>query len=90
MLITLPLGVLHAKPQSKGAVLFSPGLPAQKRQALSRLAMGKVIRVSLCFRERFWVDIRINKKSLSKLSFLFSDDELFPTWWSASSRACSG
>jgi monoamine oxidase len=81
VLITLPLGVLHAIPKSKGAVQFSPQLPAQKRQALSKLAMGKVIRVSLCFRERFWEDIRINKKPLSKLSFLFSDDELFPTWW---------
>jgi monoamine oxidase len=80
-LITLPLGVLQAKTKSKGAVQFSPRLPAQKRQALSKLAMGKVIRVSLCFRERFWEDLRVNKKSLSKLSFLFSDDELFPTWW---------
>ena len=43
--------------------------------------MGKVIRVSLCFRVRFWEDIHFNKRSLSKLSFLFSDDELFPTWW---------
>jgi len=43
--------------------------------------MGKVIRVTLCFRERFWENLRLNKKSLSKLSFLFSDDKLFPTWW---------
>src|SRR5690349_16173305 len=43
--------------------------------------MGKVIRVTLCFKERFWDNVRAGKKSLSKLSFLFSDDELFPTWW---------
>ena len=75
-LITVPLAVLQSK-----SIKFTPALPAQKRQALSKLAMGKVIRVTLCFRERFWENLRVNKKSLSKLSFLFSDDKLFPTWW---------
>jgi monoamine oxidase len=84
VLITLPLGVLQASPRSYGAVRFTPALPAEKRKALSKLAMGKVIRVTLCFRERFWEDLHLptnQPKSLSKLSFLFSDSELFPTWW---------
>jgi len=48
--------------------------------------MGKVIRVTLCFRERFWQKIKSpeENKTLSNLSFLFSHDshdDLFPTWW---------
>ena len=79
-LITLPLGVLQAEPQS---VRFEPELPAKKKTALEKLAMGKVVRVTLCFRERFWQDLRGTPGSgtLRNLSFLFSRDNLFPTWW---------
>jgi monoamine oxidase len=78
-LVTLPLGVL----QSAGFVRFEPELPQQKREALEKLAMGKVVRVILCFRERFWQDLRgsSESRSLADLSFLFSRDEFFPTWW---------
>ena len=78
-LITLPLGVL----QSADALRFEPDLPANKRAALEKLAMGKVVRVTLCFRERFWEDLHgtPGPKSLADLSFLFSRDEFFPTWW---------
>jgi monoamine oxidase len=79
-LITLPLGVLQAQPQSVG---FEPQLPAKKKAALEKLAMGKVVRVTLCFRERFWQDLRGRRDSatLRNLSFLFSRDNFFPTWW---------
>jgi monoamine oxidase len=40
--------------------------------------MGPVIRVSLCFRNRFWEDL----PEMRNLSFLFTDDPQFPTWWS--------
>jgi monoamine oxidase len=78
IVITLPLGVLQ-----NGAVVFDPALPGSKQQALQKLAMGKVVRVTLCFRRRFWENLRPNdgQKSLAGMSFLFSDDELFPTWW---------
>ncbi len=77
-LITLPLGVLQS-----GFVGFEPDLPQQKRQAMDRLAMGKVVRVVLCFRERFWQDMHGSRgsHSLANLSFLFSRDDFFPTWW---------
>jgi monoamine oxidase len=78
VLITVPLGVLQSdSPQ------FDPQLPAEKRTALSGLVMGKVVRVVLCFREPFWRDIRgtSHSKSLANLSFLFSRDDFFPTWW---------
>ena len=79
-LITLPLGVLQAEPQS---VRFEPELPAKKKTALEKLAMGKVVRVTLCFRERFWQYLRGTPGSgtLRNLSFLFSRDNFFPTWW---------
>jgi monoamine oxidase len=78
-LITLPLGVL----QTAGFVRFEPELPIQKQAALEKLAMGKVVRVTLCFRERFWKDLRgaPDSRSLDDLSFLFSRDSFFPTWW---------
>ncbi|PYX55116.1 MAG: FAD-dependent oxidoreductase [Acidobacteria bacterium] len=85
VLITLPLGVLRASTEENGAVRFAPDLPRQKKRALSKLAMGKVIRVTLRFRERFWVrlpkDRRKGSKTLAKMSFLFSQDDCFPTWW---------
>jgi len=83
-LITLPLGVLQARPRQAGAVQFQPALP-EKERALQKLRMGKVMRVSLRFRRRFWDALRPGKgrKSLNKMTFLFSRDELFPTWWTA-------
>jgi monoamine oxidase len=79
-LVTLPLGVLQAEPES---VRFEPELPAQKHNALDKLAMGKVVRVTLCFRERFWEDLHgePDSRTLADLSFLFSRDAFFPTWW---------
>jgi monoamine oxidase len=96
-LITLPLGVLQS-----GSIRFDPQLPAEKQTALQKLSMGKVVRVTFCFRERFWAGVgrapspakaardhgaRTSAKGgtrdqdLSNLSFLFSRDPLFPTWW---------
>jgi monoamine oxidase len=78
-LVTLPLGVL----QSAGFVRFEPELPREKSHALQKLAMGKVVRVALCFRERFWQDLHGtgDSRTLANLSFLFSRDNFFPTWW---------
>lgn len=72
-IVTLPLGVLKS-----AAVRFDPPLPG-KDEAMRMLAMGPVIRVSLCFRERFWEDL----PEMRNLSFLFTDDPQFPTWWSS-------
>jgi monoamine oxidase len=71
--ITLPLGVLQS-----GTVHFNPGLPPEKQRAFASLGMGPVIRVSLCFRDRFWEEL----PEMRNLSFLFTDDPDFPTWWS--------
>jgi len=82
VLITVPLGVLKAGSGKLGSIHFAPPLPADKRAAMDKMEMGRVIRVALRFRERFWDALRPNgKKTLAEMSFLFSDDELFPTWW---------
>ncbi|HEV2729927.1 MAG TPA: NAD(P)/FAD-dependent oxidoreductase, partial [Terriglobales bacterium] len=85
LLITLPLSILQAIPEEPFAVRFVPDLPRQKQAALDKLAMGKVIRVTLRFRERFWEHLRpphsTESKSLANMSFLLSQEEWFPTWW---------
>ena len=72
-IITLPLGVLKAN-----SVVFSPSLP-EKQNAMSFLEMGPVIRVSLCFATKFWQ----HEPEMADLSFLFTDDPEFPTWWTS-------
>jgi monoamine oxidase len=80
--ITLPLGVLAAPPEAPGAVRFSPDLPG-KRAAIERLAMGHTVKVVLRFRETFWEHGAQELPRLERLSFLFSDDEVMPTWWTS-------
>ncbi len=72
--ITLPLGVLKS-----GAVRFTPELPKEKQRALNGLEMGPVVRASLAFRDKFW-ELR---PGLKDLSFLFTDNQRFPTWWTS-------
>jgi len=68
-IITLPLGVLQA-----GAVRFSPSL-TRKREALSKLASGPVIRVAMRFHEAVW------EKRAPGVSFFNRPDAPFPTFW---------
>ena len=84
VLITIPLGVLQVASKDNGAVQFTPELPRTKLEALKKLEMGKVIRVTLRFRNRFWDSISApgnERKTLSGMGFLFSQDDWFPTWW---------
>jgi len=84
ILVTVPLSVLKANAGHSGAIQFTPPLPAQKLVALDKMEMGKVIRVVLRFRERFWESIKPSarsRKNLSGMGFLFSQSEWFPTWW---------
>ena len=87
VLVTLPLPLLNL-PGEVGGVEFAPALPLEKIAAIGKLEMGKVIRIVLRFRHRFWDSIaeppggkQGRAKTLSDMSFLLSDDELFPTWW---------
>ncbi|MGC2743207.1 MAG: NAD(P)/FAD-dependent oxidoreductase [Candidatus Angelobacter sp.] len=72
-IVTLPLGVLKSN-----SVVFSPALP-KKRNAMGLLESGPAIRVSLCFQEKFWE----RDPKMAEMSFLFTDDPQFPTWWTS-------
>jgi monoamine oxidase len=92
LLISVPLGVLQARAGDKGAIQFSPDLPLNKQNAIRNIMMGKVIRITLRFRERFWAELPAGlakphdaerTKTMDDMSFLLSQDEWFPTWWTA-------
>ncbi len=86
VLVTVPLGVLQAQPVQRGAIDFSPSLPKDKLDSIAGMEMGKVLRVVLHFRERLWDHLHAKgnpKKKLDRMSFLFSQDKWFPTWWTA-------
>jgi monoamine oxidase len=85
VIVTLPLAVLKAPPGKMGTLQFIPGLPKEKLAALDKLEMGKVIRLVLRFRHRFWETIAPpgERRTLADMSFLFSHDQWFPTWWTA-------
>jgi len=70
--ITVPVGVL-----ASGSIQFDPEPPVL-RPVCEAMDMGQTIRIVLRFRERFW-----ERDGKEHLSFLFSDDEVMPTWWTA-------
>jgi monoamine oxidase len=69
--VALPLGVLQS-----GSPRISPE-PSSSIAAIGKLAMGSATRITLLFRERFW------ESSARNLSFLFAQEHLPPTWWTA-------
>lgn len=68
IVIALPLGVLQS-----GSVEIAPVPVTQS--AIDKLAMGTATRITLVFRERFWLD------AVPDLSFLLAQQELPATWW---------
>jgi monoamine oxidase len=83
--ITLPLGVLQAKPGEAGAVRFVPELPEEKHDSIRGVAMGHVVRITLRFRERFWEELDLpeigGREDLSQLGFIHYPEATIPTWW---------
>jgi monoamine oxidase len=77
-IVTLPLGVLQAVNDSPGAVRFTPALDA-KRTALTGLASGPVLKLSLRFRRAFWEELDGGK--YQDASFFHSAETAFPTFW---------
>jgi len=68
-IVTLPLGVLQA-----GTVQFDPPLPSRQQRAISDLAFGSVMKITMVFQERFWPE--------ANFGFVHSLDDPIPTWWS--------
>ncbi len=83
VVITLPLGVLQAPQGTPGAVSFEPPL-LEKSSALHLLYMGQTIRSSLIFGEPWWEQLQVHdyaQGALRDMSFVFSHQDWFPTWW---------
>jgi monoamine oxidase len=78
-LVTVPLGVLQQRAGARGAIRFSPALPRGHREAIARLAMGRVIKVVVRFREALGV------APLGAIpgatGFLHAPGSVVPTWW---------
>ncbi len=77
--VTVPLGVLQARPGSPGAIRFAPALPAGKRAAIDRLAMGNVVKIAVRFRDPLgsgW-----SSSIPRNTGFLHLPGGAAPVWW---------
>ena len=82
VIIALPLGVLQADRNEKGAIEFHPPIKEQS-QAINNLGFGAIIKFLLEFKDAFWENNDTKKlagKSLKDMAFLISDENI-PTWW---------
>lgn len=83
-IVTVPLGVLQAPFGAFGSIDFDPPLDGKAR-AIAGMAMGSIMRVVLRFKTRFWTEkslaARAGLPSLESLTFIQSDDDDFPVWW---------
>ena len=73
VVITVSLGVLQG-----GAIRFDPE-PEEMLEAAHALRFGDAFRVTFLFERSFWDENRETKGA----GFLFSDEPLFPVWWTA-------
>jgi monoamine oxidase len=73
-IVTLPIGVL----QTQGE-LFAPALPAEKRAAIDRIAMGPVFKVALEFRAPFWEQVENGR--FRDAGFFQAPDRQLQTLW---------
>lgn len=82
VIVALPLGVLQAPKNAKGAIRFNPQLHEQT-VALKNIGFGSILKILLEFDNLFWESESINKMveaDLSTIGFLFTD-EVIPTFW---------
>jgi monoamine oxidase len=82
LIVTVPLGVLKARPGQPGAVRFDPP-PTAILRALDALESGHVCKVVLRLREPVW------EASARPASMTFFHDPAlpFPTWWTTGPAA---
>lgn len=78
--ITLPLSVMQLPPLTPGSVLFTPALP-RKQLPLSRLLMGPVVKLILCFSKPFWDEIDDGEHR--DVAFFHAQGAPFPTFWTS-------
>lgn len=87
VIVTLPIGVLKAPPESAAAVAFEPKVEPLER-AIVGIESGNVVKVVFRLREMFWSDpawlrSRVRGERTRPAQFLHAAGETFPTWWTA-------
>jgi monoamine oxidase len=80
LVVTVPLGVLQARPGDASAIAFEPPLEGKQR-ALAGLAMGPALRVSLQFGGPFWEALEHGR--WRDASFFHTTEPPFRTFWTA-------
>lgn len=73
LLITVPLGILQANQGETGAIRFYPELTS-KKEALSHLKMGHVLKILIQCKERFW-------EKQGRFGVLVVPDAEICGWW---------
>lgn len=83
VILTVPVSLLHADATGRGAITFSPEVPAV-RQAASLLAMGHVRRIGILL-DRPPLDLldERRRKQLTKLTFIQAQGVDVPVWWTS-------
>jgi monoamine oxidase len=79
-IVTVPLGVLQARPGEPGALAIDPEPPALRR-ALGGLVMGEAVRVVVELSEPPWPEEVAAR--LAGVAFLRTPGSPFQTWWTA-------
>lgn len=82
LLLALPLGVLQADKNEKGAIAFTPPIP-EYDNAIKQMGFGSIIKILLEFEAPFWEDEATSKRvefNLKNMGFVLSD-QVIPTWW---------
>jgi monoamine oxidase len=84
IILTLPLGVMLARPPRRGAVRFDPPLRA-KRKVIAKMGIGHVVRITLRFDGRRWKRILpgvLRGTARGGFGFIHSRMAGVPVWWS--------
>ncbi len=77
-IVTVPLGVLQARPGDVGHIAFEPPL-STKQEALRKLESGPVIKLMLRFRSAFWE--QFDNGRARNASFLHAENQPFQVFW---------
>ena len=82
VMITVPLGVWTAEADAKAAIRYMPSLP-HKIDAARQMGFGSAIKILLYFKDAFWKDEEIKKRTktdTTDLHMVLSEMPI-PTWW---------
>jgi monoamine oxidase len=82
VIVTVPIGVLRARPGQPGAIRLIPD-PPRLRSAVNLLTMGSVMRASFWFSDYPWQGAAAlrGRPELDRMGFLHTRGSRFNVWW---------